>query len=420
MIFCLRFFGLLLSAALIAALLRPVLSAHYATRSSGNPLFGVLKASKITDQDARYHYLAGLLHQKYNDHNHIKEATYSYRRSLERDPTRAYTWLALSKIYRDYGHRSWAEYALRRATAVDRANPKIIWEAGMFYLTEGDSLCAAPYFKRYLALMPSEQEKLHTMLHAVGTRPAFILEQLLPADYPFYSRYFRFLVAYKQRAELSETWERRNLWRPTGADYLTYSDFLIESGNRQEAQAVWAEFVQRTYPSSMARDSSNMIFNGDFEYPPQNGGFDWKVGNDDGVRIYADRDIRKSGRSSLAARFSGKTNPGIYIARQVVPVKPGQHYRVSGQVRTDRLTTQNGLLLEILGHDCPSLALKSDAVTGTNDWRPLDLEFTTPPACSLIKIGVKRERSEKFDNKISGDAWLDEFRMVEADSRAKL
>ena len=100
-------------------------------------------------------------------------------------------------------------------------------------------------------------------------------------------------------------------------------------------------------------------------------------------------------------------------ALQMVAVRPKQQYRISGQIRTDRLTTRNGILLEVLGDRCPTLAARSEVVTGTHDWRPLELAFTTPADCSLVKIGIKRERSEKFDNKISGDVWLDDFRMTE-------
>ena len=405
MIGCLKSLALLLSAVLITALLRPVASEYFVARSSGDPLAAVLKASKITNEDARYHYLLGVLNQKRTDDNHLKETLESYRHSLERDPTRAFVWLALSKAYGDGGDTRWAEYAMRKAVWVDRANPKIIWEAGMFYLAEGELQEAAPYFKKYLTLIPLDYEGLYTMLHAVGAKPDYVLEQVLPPEYQSYDRYFKFLVAYKQSAELSEVWERRGLWKPAGADYLAYCDFLIETGRVQGAQDVWSELMQRLHPESMTRESSNMIFNGDFEYPLQDGGFDWKTGNADGVQIFVDSDIKKSGRSSLAARFSGNTNPGIYVAQQVVAVKPKQHYRISAQIRTDRLTTRNGALLEVLGQSCPSLLVRSEVITGTNDWRQLELEFATPADCSLIKIGIKREQSEKFDNKISGQVW---------------
>jgi Flp pilus assembly protein TadD len=408
---------LLLSAVLIAVLIRPVVSEYYATRSSGNPLSSALAASKITNEEARYHYLVGLLYQNRSDDNHLEKAIAEYRSSLKRDPTRAFTWLALSKAYEGQGDQKRAELAIRRAAFVDRANPKIIWEAGMFYLTEGELQEAAAYFRHYLLLTSSEQDDVYTMFHAAGAKPELILAQLLPPEYEFYNRYFKFLMTYKQSTALLEVWKRRSVWKPANADYLTYCDFLVESGRLPEAQGVWTEFVQRLHPESASGDLLNMIFNGNFEYPIQDGGFDWKTGKADGVEVFIDKDIKKSGRSSLAARFSGKTNPGIYIVQQIVIAEPKQHYKLSGQIRTDRLTTHNGILLEVLGQNCPSLAVKSEVVTGTNDWRPLELEFTTPADCSLIKIGIKRERSEKFDNRISGDVWLDEFKMTAVESR---
>jgi len=393
-------------------LVRPVVSEYCIGRPLPDPLPSALKASKITDEDARYHYLAGLLYQKRTDDNHLKEAIESYQRSLDRDPTRALTWVALSKAYSDSGDQKRAEYAVRRAVSVDRANPRVIWEAGMFYLTHGELREATPYLRHYLLLMPSEQEEVYTILHGAGAGPAYMLERVLPSEYQFHSRYFKFLMTYSQNAAVSDAWNQRNLWRPASIDYLAYCDFLIEKGLEQNAQGVWEEFVRHAYPPNIARDSSSVLFNGDFEYPIQNGGFDWKTGNAEGVEISIDKNVRKSGKSCLAARFSGKTNPAIYIAQQTVVVQPKQRYRLSGQIKTDKLTTHNGILLEVLGQGCTSLAARSDVVTGTTDWRPLELEFTTPAACSFVKVGVKRERSEKFDNKISGGVWLDEFRMA--------
>jgi len=415
-IFFLRSFAVLLSAILIAVLIRPAVSEYYSRRPLADPLSSALKASKITNEDARYHYLLGLLHQMPPDNNHLEEAIECYQRSLERDPTRAFTWLALSKAYRDSGDTRWAEYAMRKAAWVDRANPKIIWEAGVFSLAEGRFPEAAPYFRKYLALVPLDYERLYTMLHAVGATPGYILEQVLPAEYQFYDRYFKFLMAYRQSAELSEVWEKRSLWKPVNPDYLAYCDFLIEAGRVRDAQGVWIELIQRIHPESITREPTNMIFNGGFEYPLQGGGFDWKVGNAEGVEIFTDKDIKKSGTSCLAARFSGKTNPGIYIAQQAVIVEPKQRYRLLGQIKADKLTTHNGILLEVLGQGCPSLAARSEVVTGTADWRPLELEFATPTDCSLVKVGIKRERSEKFDNKISGQIWLDEFKMTEVNN----
>jgi hypothetical protein len=409
-IFILRSFALLLSAVLIVVLVRPVISEYYVSRLVADPLSSALTASKITSEDARYHYLLGLYYQKH-DSDHLKEAIESFRISLERDPTRALTWLALSKAYESYGDQKRAEYAIKKAAFVDRANPKVIWEAGMFYLMEGQLHNAAAQFRHYLLLMPSEQDDVYTMLHTAGAKPDFMLSQVLPPEYQFHNRYFKFLMTYKQNAALAEVWERRSSWKPANADYLEYCDFLVESGRLPEAQGVWSELVEHNYPAGVAREYSSLIFNGNFEHRLLDGGFDWKAGKAEGIEVFIDKDTKRSGRSSLAAKVSGKTNPGVYIAQQVVVVEPKERYRLLGQIKTDHLTTHNGILLEVVGQNCPSLAVKSEVVTGTTDWRPLELEFTTPPACTLVKVGVKREQSQKFDNKISGTVWLDEFKM---------
>ncbi len=200
-------------------LLRPVVSGYYAARPLDTDESSAITASKITSEDARYHYLVGLYYQK-RGNDYLDKAIESFRRSLERDPTRALTWVALSKTYSSYGDQKSAEYAIRRAAFVDRANPKVLWEAGMFYLTEGQLHKAAAQFRHYLLLMPSEQDDVCAMFHAAGAKPAFMLTQVLPREYQFHNRYFKFLMTYKQNAALGEAWEQRNSWNPANADYL--------------------------------------------------------------------------------------------------------------------------------------------------------------------------------------------------------
>jgi tetratricopeptide (TPR) repeat protein len=404
-------FGLLLSAVLIVVLIRPVISEYYVSRPSADPLASALNASNITNEDARYHYLLGLYYQEHGN-DYLSEAIEGYKRSLERDSTRALTWLALSTAYSRQGDKRSAEYAIRRAASVDRANPKVIWEAGVFYLTEGQPEKATAQFRHYLYLVPSEQDEVYTLFSAVGAEPKFALSQLLPPEYRFYTGYFKFLMTYKQKDPLAKAWAQRSFWKPENSDYLAYCDFLIDAGRLTEARSVWTELIQRLHPESASKDLSNLVFNGNFEYPILDGGFDWKTGDVDGVKIFIDTDTKKTGRSSLAAQFNGRTNPGVYIAQQAVAVEPKQHYQLCGQIKTENLTTHNGILLEVLGQDCSSPVVRSEVVTGTTDWAPLKLEFTTPANCRLVKIGIKREQSQKFDNKIAGTSWLDDFRML--------
>ena len=56
--------------------------------------------------------------------------------SLKRNPTDARVWVAIAKAYRDSGKSGHAEYAVRKAVYMNRNNPALIWESGVFFLLE--------------------------------------------------------------------------------------------------------------------------------------------------------------------------------------------------------------------------------------------------------------------------------------------
>jgi hypothetical protein len=413
---CLRILGTVFAGILVTVLLRPAISEYLMTRTLENPEVSLRMASRVTGEDARYHYALGSLSYKDRDKAKAAEAVNYYRESLRRDPTRALVWLDLSKICKENGQEAQAEYTIKQAVRVDRANPRVLWEAGMFCLLDGRLADAAPFLRTYLTIVPGDQEHVSTLLQGLGAGAAFIMERVVPEAYASRSRYFRFLINHKQYSQLWDSWEIRQTWKPANKDYLAFCDFLIERGDLEAAQPVWSEFVENGHPAKMERGATNLIFNGDFEYPIQDGGFDWKIGKADGVAIGVDSEVKKTGTSSLAACFNGNTNPGVYIAQQVIRVKPNAQYQVAAVVKTENLTTKNGILLEVLDHTRGAWSARSETLTGTSNWQPVELTFATPASCNAVRVGIKRERSEKFDNKIGGKVWIDSVTMKEVRS----
>jgi hypothetical protein len=63
------------------------------------------------------------------------------------------------------------------------------------------------------------------------------------------------------------------------------------------------------------------------------------------------------------------------------------------------------------------LDVRTEELTGTNEWRLLDLTFTAGPGTKLIEVQLSREPSLKFDNKIRGTLWLDGVRLERVEGR---
>jgi tetratricopeptide (TPR) repeat protein len=406
--------GVLVAVSLFAAItfIRPVLSEYYSEGFSPFSAGKLLLASRITPEDARYHYLIGLVKYNAHDGSGAGNAAAEYLRSLKGDPTDGRTWLALARAYRDAGMGDNADFALRKAVFVDKNNLAAVWEAAVFSLGEKRFGEATQLFRRYIRMVPEEQENVYLLYYTMGVEPAYMLANLVPADPKYYSRYLDVVTARKRLSDARLVWEKMSALRPERAEYVKYTNFLIESGEIGEAMMRWTDFAKRFELRGSGLEE-NRVWNGNFDQPFENGGFDWRIGSSEGVKVFRDRDVRRDGTASLSVSFDGKTNPGISIAHQIVPVEPGKRYRLTAYIKTDMLTTRNGIVLGVSGFRCEPFSIKSEPVSGTVMWRKTEIGFTTPSGCSAVTVDIARERSEKFDNRISGDAWIDSVSLTE-------
>ena len=166
------------------------------------------------------------------------------------------------------------------------------------------------------------------------------------------------------------------LWRmmeasdspPDKALHLRFCQFLLDGKRVSEAKEVWAAWRD---------DGKQTVYDGGFEREPTNKGFGWS-------------DIS-----------------------QLIPVEPGKVYRLSFVRKSQRLTTDQGVFLEVSGYQCEGLKVRSSPVVGTTPWLREELEVAVPGGCEAIQLQVRREESMMFDSKISGNYWLDGVEMIE-------
>ncbi|HXX80770.1 MAG TPA: hypothetical protein VEI46_04425, partial [Thermodesulfovibrionales bacterium] len=367
----------IVSIAVMVAFVRPALSEYYSRNVSEFGKDRLVRASRITPEDAWYHYLLGFLDYAAHDRPGIENAIGHYLLSLKRNPTDSHAWLSIAKAYRDTDRMNDARHALRKAHYLDKNTPDVIWELALFLLLENKQDEALPLLRRYITLVPEEQANVYALCYMMRVKPVSILNDLIPADHSFYNHYLAFLIGNGLLHESTEVWKRIRTYSPERSEYVKYCDFLIASGEMDEGLALWNDFG-KTFLDVKSSPAGEMLWNGDFELPIENGGFDWRIGKADGVRIHRDKDIKWSGFASLRIGFDGNTNPGISLAQQIVPVNQGQRYKLTGYIRTEKITTQNGIVFEASNYLCEPFAKKTEPVTGTNLWKKIELEFTTP------------------------------------------
>ena len=367
---------------------------------------GFLSAVSYDGRNATYHYLLGRFYHYQSENPDLNKAISYYRESVRLCPLQGGCWLDLSKAYQITGRIKDAENAMERALRLNPKNPAVMWEAGVFYLINGNVDIAVTTLREFVLLKPEKQEEVYDLFWKLQLDPQYVLTSIVPYTYPYYKRYFLYLLSAERTEEMHTLWSKMTGFPAEDELFVRYTDYLVAHSHYEEAEHVWKDFVEKKF-TGKTEDQSSLIYNGSFEFEILNGGFDWKIGKTEGAKVFLDSDTHIRGGRSLGVAFDGKHNPVITIASQVVRVAPGANYLLRGYIKTDKLTTTNGVFFSVEGHNCKGMYKKSEVLTGNNFWREVTIEFTTPPDCSALSVNLRREKSDKLDNKIGGTAWVD-------------
>lgn len=140
--------------------------------------------------------------------------------------------------------------------------------------------------------------------------------------------------------------------------------------------------------------------------------FGWQiVRTDSKLEITTDAKVRREGNRSARTTFRNYAKPELYNLFQTVVVQPNTRYRISFWVRTENLKSGGAPVLDVANANEDRLIVRSQPFPGgTNDWRQLSVEFTTPPGCNGISIRTSREPCG-VECPITGTFWYDDFEL---------
>jgi len=322
------------------------------------------------------------------------------REALRQDPASPYRWCDLADGFLEAGQREKARYCFEQARGLAPNIPPIWMRAMFFYLQGEETAAALDSSARVLKIVPDYDEVIFNYYDRFVPTVAEVLPHLGDNGRAGQA-YFRHLLksGTTEDAAIAWTWLRG---RSFSRDQLAveYLDFLLQHRESGEAVKVWASYLaarRGDYPDP------NLIFNGDFENEPTGAALDWRISAIPGVD--ASRDGH--GTYSLHIVFHGTENVDYRHTAQMVCVRPGE-YRFRAFVRSRDLTTDEGLRFHIFDPESGArLDMYTEQLTGTNDWTQMEKTLTVPPGVNLIAVQVRRLPSEKFDNKIDGEAWVD-------------
>jgi len=359
-----------------------------------------------------YHRL-GLIYLYSLEELNPAEGVRYLRRATEINANKATYWSDFATACGSTGDTACVDQALERALNLSPMTPRLRWATANHYLLTNRPQVALAHFRRLLELSPdSAWPAFRLSLRAVGDPQVVFEEVVPPASGPLLKlAYVNFLSAQ------GETDFAQQVWAKTVASGSPFSfplarpylERLLGQGRAQQAAGVWRDLerigaVQKPAGEHLA----NLVFNGSFEQPPLNAGFDWRARELPCVSVdFADR-TSVQGARSLRIDFTVKRNEDYLPVYQLVPVGPNQTYELTAQVRSAEITSDSGPRLRVHDPGCPACLDVASAMTvGTTSWHPLSLTFVTGAQTQLVQLSMWRPRSRSFPTEIGGSFWVD-------------
>jgi hypothetical protein len=189
---------------------------------------------------------------------------------------------------------------------------------------------------------------------------------------------------------------------------------LLNAGELTEARQVWDQGVATMNLPPLFRPANSLVWDPSFETGINGNAFSWQYhAIEQGVRIDLDKSEKHSGAQSLRLSFDGKHNPNLEAACTLGIVQPGTTYRFSGWIKSQAITTDQGLAFRLRQVDGGFAAVADTRqVVGTNPWTLVDQSWTSGPDVHSVRVCVIREASENPDVRISGTAWVDDVNLL--------
>ena len=378
-----------------------------------------LRTIRLIPSSPDPYYRMSLFHEWEMKSIDPEESLRFLKEAIERNPFEQRYWLDLAQIFHLKGERKGSEEALEKAVSVFATGYRGRWVSGTLLLQQGSLDKAFPHFAYILSHYPNRSHLVYEISSRAVDDRDLLIERLLPRDPSSINRYIGYLCEIGDHELAKKAWRKKVSYgfKSSREETIRYIELLIGHGELNEGFEVWREALREeglTIPAD-----GNLISNGGFEQDKLlGGGFDWKIGKVKGAEISFDSSVTFEGKRSLKIAFDGKENVNFYHVYQYAPLSPETEYLLKTFVKSEKITTRSGVMIEIIGIG-PRLYSASEPVTGSNKWKELTLTFKTPAGSQGGLVRVRREETEKLDRFIAGTVWIDGFQLREKNEQSK-
>ena len=310
---------------------------------------------------------------------------------LARNPTDAMSWIALGQGFESGGRREDALAATRQALRLAPADRQTLKAAAALLSRSGQDRQALLVLWRLVDRHPTEGNAAWPLMGVIAIRRSAddVFQRAANEDPAWWRPFMRYLC--DQSPDLAPAERlldaRLQAGTATTGDRQCLVTRLQRDGRWEDAFDLFA----RTAPG-FDRDLFGFVFNGGFEVPPSNVGFDWIVASGEG----GSADVRPvdgaGGKHALHLEFASVAFPGPQVRQQLV--LPSGAYRLEFRAHADRVEPSAGVewsvaCAEPASAQSPPL-LRSGRLIGTFDWTHFRHDLTVPPGCRVQELRLER------------------------------
>ena len=337
-------------------------------------------------------------------------AVQAYRAAVGLNPHQARYWLDLAATYQWLGDTEQQKQALEHALVADPTTPDLAWEAGSFYLVQGDSEKALREFRVVMESEPPMTTAALTLCWRIKPDVDALLRDTVPPTVNAYATFLDFLVARKESAGAASVWTRLvQLQQPVApALAFLYIRYLVGQHEVDQARMVWRQAATLCGLEAYQPSSENLVINGDFSLNVLNGGFGWQYRQSKEVLLALDPTQSHGGHRSLLITFDAQKVDDAGIG-QLVPVKPSTTYDFSAYFKAEDMQGAGGPRFAIRDLYSEATYFTSDELKDADFWKAVSGSFTTGPDTKLLLLRIQRDPPGM---PIRGKLWIDDVRLV--------
>ena len=347
----------------------------------------------------------------------------AWRAQLARYPVDHVALVMLALELERQGRSTDARAAMDEALQLAPADRRTLLEAGAFYLRTGDASKALKLLRRAADFYPGVRERLWPVFAAAldGGRHDDFFAAVAGANPNWWPEFFRH--ACEDSADVDAL--QRLFAARTGAGLVGADERRCLIGRLQQEKR-WANAYQvwlNSLPPEQ-RQRIGYVFNGSFDWPLSNVGFDWTIPAQEGVDVRVLPLEDATGRHALRVAFTNKRWEGPPVQQHLM-VLPGR-YRFEGRGRADGLQTWLGVqwgLYCLAGNGGREQQFtRSGRFMGSSEWEEFGGDFTVLGDCpvQVLRLELANPRPDaqapgNVEVRLRGSVWFSDLRVRRLD-----